>query len=309
MHTEESGVLDIRAAKRELARALIEILVTPDDADQVIHVGHAPLPDYRKIIADILPSVNTPTHIDYRKTAVYNAGMDKSVLARNLRRLRRAERLTQIELGKLASVDDSYISKLETERVKDPSYEYLDRLARALRVSVTELLGVGGAYNVGSETDPSISSPEPAPETDALQQIAQKIDRLERLIVHEAAQAFRHDVSEPQEHMVAAAQPAMGTEIGGFDTWPRRQFTVTVEGDCLEPEIMPGDLLVCDRDRPPAPGDVVVVEVNGERHMKRVVRRNGQLHLTSKRGPLALPSDGASVLGVMIEVYERKRTS
>lgn len=57
-----------------------------------------------------------------------------------LKQLREKKGLTQVELAKKARVTQAYIAKLETGDKTNPSLVILQRLAKALRVSVTELL-------------------------------------------------------------------------------------------------------------------------------------------------------------------------
>lgn len=57
-----------------------------------------------------------------------------------LKQLRKKKGLTQVELAKKARVTQAYIAKLETGDKTNPSLAILRRLAKALRVSVTELL-------------------------------------------------------------------------------------------------------------------------------------------------------------------------
>ena len=63
----------------------------------------------------------------------------KQIVARNLRRLRHAKKLSQEELSFRAGVDRSYISQLETG-VYSASVTMLGKLAKALDVEVGELL-------------------------------------------------------------------------------------------------------------------------------------------------------------------------
>ena len=63
----------------------------------------------------------------------------KQIVARNLRRLRHAKKLSQEELSFRAGVDRSYISQLETG-VYSASVTMLGKLAKALGVEVGELL-------------------------------------------------------------------------------------------------------------------------------------------------------------------------
>ena len=57
-----------------------------------------------------------------------------------LKRIREAKGMTQVELAKRAKVAQGYVSALEAGAKKDPGLAVLKRLARALRVPVTELL-------------------------------------------------------------------------------------------------------------------------------------------------------------------------
>ena len=58
-----------------------------------------------------------------------------------LKTLREQQELTQVQLAKKAGVTQTYIAKLEGGDKANPSLDVLKRLARALGVPVTELLG------------------------------------------------------------------------------------------------------------------------------------------------------------------------
>jgi transcriptional regulator with XRE-family HTH domain len=58
-----------------------------------------------------------------------------------IKRLREAKGMTQAELAKKAKVKRPYITMLETGQRKAPSLAALQRIAKALGVPVTELLG------------------------------------------------------------------------------------------------------------------------------------------------------------------------
>jgi transcriptional regulator with XRE-family HTH domain len=63
----------------------------------------------------------------------------REVLARNLRRLRRARGLSQEELAHRAGIDRTYISSLERS-VYAAGIDVVDRLAGALGVEAADLL-------------------------------------------------------------------------------------------------------------------------------------------------------------------------
>jgi transcriptional regulator with XRE-family HTH domain len=58
-----------------------------------------------------------------------------------MKTLREKKGLTQEQLAKKAGVTEAYVSMLENRKRKAPSLPALQRLAKALGVPVTELLG------------------------------------------------------------------------------------------------------------------------------------------------------------------------
>ncbi len=61
-------------------------------------------------------------------------------LAMRLRALRHNRGLTQVELAERVGITQAYIARLETGAKKNPSLLLLDRLAKALKVTVGELV-------------------------------------------------------------------------------------------------------------------------------------------------------------------------
>jgi transcriptional regulator with XRE-family HTH domain len=67
--------------------------------------------------------------------------MPTNVLSDNLKRLRGEKRLSQAALSREANVSPAYLSELEGGQGKRPSGQVLMRLAKALGVTIAELLG------------------------------------------------------------------------------------------------------------------------------------------------------------------------
>jgi transcriptional regulator with XRE-family HTH domain len=65
----------------------------------------------------------------------------KKKMSAMIRRLRERQNMTQAELAKKAKVTQGYISQLEAGAKKDIGAKVAVRLAEALGVPVTELLG------------------------------------------------------------------------------------------------------------------------------------------------------------------------
>lgn len=61
-----------------------------------------------------------------------------------LREIRRSKEITQRELAEKVSVDFSYISKIENDRLPPPAADTIVRICRALEVAPDELLALTG---------------------------------------------------------------------------------------------------------------------------------------------------------------------
>jgi transcriptional regulator with XRE-family HTH domain len=61
-------------------------------------------------------------------------------LSKNIKRLREAKGLSQEKLARLADVANNTLIKMETGENKNPTLETLKRVAKALEVSVDDLI-------------------------------------------------------------------------------------------------------------------------------------------------------------------------
>ena len=66
--------------------------------------------------------------------------MKRKTFAMNLKTLRTARGLTQVALAKKATMQQTYIAQLESGVEANPTLDTLRRLARALKVTVAELV-------------------------------------------------------------------------------------------------------------------------------------------------------------------------
>jgi len=67
--------------------------------------------------------------------------MTRKTFAMNLKTLRTARGLTQVALAKKAKMQQTYVAQLETGVEDNPTLDTLRRLAKALKVTVGELVG------------------------------------------------------------------------------------------------------------------------------------------------------------------------
>jgi transcriptional regulator with XRE-family HTH domain len=62
-------------------------------------------------------------------------------MSQQIKKLREASGLTQVELADKVGVAQAYVSALENGARKNPSLDLLRKLAKALKTDVAELLG------------------------------------------------------------------------------------------------------------------------------------------------------------------------
>jgi transcriptional regulator with XRE-family HTH domain len=67
--------------------------------------------------------------------------MPPTTFAMKLKRIRTARGITQVELARRLKVKQPYVAQLESGAKPNPSLDMLRRLAKALKVSVAELVG------------------------------------------------------------------------------------------------------------------------------------------------------------------------
>jgi len=63
-----------------------------------------------------------------------------ALFRKRLARLREAEGLTQAKLSEMIGAGPQYVGHIETGRIKTPPWERMNKLAKALNVSMSDLL-------------------------------------------------------------------------------------------------------------------------------------------------------------------------
>lgn len=91
-------------------------------------------------------------------------------------------------------------------------------------------------------------------------------------------------------------------------TRPEASFLLQVSGDSMTGAgIMPGDLVIIERGRPPRTGDIVIAQVDGDWTLKYFEKRNGQVVLVAAnpRYPEIRPRTELQVGGVVTAVIRK----
>lgn len=117
----------------------------------------------------------------------------------------------------------------------------------------------------------------------------------ESMAVHEAGEPYGMTVFPREVGVVSwshAGQAATYEEIPkdwrekvATTSRDRRAFGVVVEGDCMEPKYMPGDILILEPSREPVNGKPVVAKLKDDAVQVRIYQklRNGKVSLASMK--------------------------
>jgi len=178
-----------------------------------------------------------------------------------------------MELAKRSGVPQGTISNIETGDTKQPAPDALEALARALGVPVTDLMA------------------SPASSRSLREELAQYLERVpyEVPVYEQEAAAAMFEGAEPLTYVPIPA-----------DVRPvkRDLFALTVRGDSLAPDVMPGDYVVIDPDRSPANGDLVAANADAKVMLKRYEVSDGKARLAGNGGPV--DAERVEIIGVVV---------
>lgn len=83
-------------------------------------------------------------------------------------------------------------------------------------------------------------------------------------------------------------------------------FAMPVKGNCMDPEISPGDTIIVNKELPPTPGRLVVAVVDGgDVLVKRLMRRGNDCFLEARDGTSFRVDDRVHIVGVVIQINKR----
>lgn len=205
----------------------------------------------------------------------------------NLTYYRIAAGLSLTDLAKRSGVDQTLIGRYERGKAF-PGRANRDALCAALGVSFAQLVA-----GPPPEIWPAGAAPPPA------------VRR-----TPPPARIFPRDARVVRIGAFVGANPARGAD------WLDReaaegQATFIAIGDCLAPDIEENDILLVDlHPQHLRPGQFVVVIVHNEWHLKQVIQRTDTTtYLSSKRGELVLPEEGAELVGVVVRITQDKPSS
>lgn len=183
----------------------------------------------------------------------------KNITAERIKALRLRRGMTQQELGEQIGVKKAAINKYETGLVVN--------LKRSSIIRMAEVLGVTPGYLMGWTDD---ENGEVSPEV---------MDMPENVVPTDSLPTRKI----PMLGKIAAGQPILAEE--SYATWVsgplNTDFCLTVQGDSMRPNYLPGDVVYIRKQPDVLDGQVAAVIVDDEATLKHVYHRPDGLTLIS----------------------------
>jgi transcriptional regulator with XRE-family HTH domain len=166
--------------------------------------------------------------------------VDLTSVAARLKVIREAKGVTKYRLAKVSGVSETYIYRIERGLIENPRRDTLQKLANGLNITLAQLV---------EETNPS----------DAWQ------------LVELSLKAYI-----PVYNRIGAIMGPVDYIATTRAEVPPTLCAYRIEGLYYDPEVLPGDTIICDTALEPSDGDLVVVVSEGEPVIKRYIRQEWQ---------------------------------
>lgn len=187
-----------------------------------------------------------------------------------------------------ANISNSYLSQIETGKVKQPLPDVLRKLSEALRHPYEDLMDAAGY--LPSETE-----------------IVPKNNEYKKIPVVSWVHANQFELIE-DPFPPGIAEEYIRSEVKGDHT-----FALKVKNDCMEPEFREGDIIIVNPDIQAESSDFVIVKDNEENEATfKQLKRYGDktiLHpLNPKYNDIELNHDERyQIVGVVVEKIKKYR--
>lgn len=207
-------------------------------------------------------------------------------IAESLKRLRLAKGLSGYQLAQTAGLTPTQVKAIEDGGNRNPGLSVLLRLAKALNISVDELVGA--------------DSPIPAGED------------------HDAGRP-EHTVEVPIRAVASGGPPVEAEDLDDETYRLLRhlyrdgRYVIRISGESMYPHFWNGDLLLVEPSDRVKNGTVAVVKINGEATVKRMFRRKrGKGFLFKGDNPLHPPietteDDEVEIVAKFISIVQGER--
>lgn len=210
-------------------------------------------------------------------------------LAVRIKKLRQERGWTQEELAKRSGLDRGYIANLEgTKSIKSPSAETFLKLAHACNIPLDELYRVAG-YIKGHPATRGFTH------KDTLEEILGKL-KLAAPISIPVYTDFPFHAGEPTQAVEYLYRERNKTASDNIEAYICR-------GNCMEPKINDGDIIIVDRDAVIDHGDIVACLADDELRLGQLKRIANELWLENSTSRMKF--NQCQVAATVIEVVKR----
>lgn len=204
-----------------------------------------------------------------------------------IRGVRKSKDLSQRKLSDLSGVDRAYICQLEAGKAGSITLVTARKLAQGLGVSPTIFLGPGAEIQ---KIDP-VKQLRPQTPEELLDRF--RIAMPATVPVYDEFPLHASSPVEPVDHVAMVKHRARGKNLEGY----------IAHGNCLEPDIKDGNIIIVDRDGQIDSGDIVAALVNGELYLARLRKIADEVYLENNNGRIKL--EECQVAAPVIEVRRR----
>ncbi len=220
-------------------------------------------------------------------------------LAARLKHYRKQAGLSQRALGRLIGMSGTNIADLEKGAIRSPRLESVSALEQAL----SKLLGTQvtiAVRHTGDNYETRQPSTDALPRT--LRQAAEPLYTLLRqageVVMVRPAGAVSAGGGAPEQALIPYLPRA--EERGHDFVW------LEVIGECMEPRIQAGHVVIVDISASPRSGHIVVAEHDGGYLVKLLESVDGHLELAAVQGQAPVRvTDQTRILGVVVAVQYR----
>jgi len=193
----------------------------------------------------------------------------KSDLGDRIKALRTSKKLRRADVAKKADISYDYLAKIENNK-RSPSIDLLSQVLRALGTTVDDFFGS-----------------KPAKKPPARDRGKAKTKREDLPIEEWGLVRLGEARGVPVAGWTQAGawttaiEDLQSDEAVWSDSVPEGCFALVVEGDSMEPEFSPGDVVVVDPNAQPKSGDYVVARLEGEDQatFKQFLKKKGKVVL------------------------------
>ena len=200
----------------------------------------------------------------------------------SIKRLREERGWTQFELAHRSGISRSYVAKIETGLSKAPAQDTFSALANAFDMSLDEMQEI-------------MTGKKPKSRQETPEQILERLRVAQPISIPIYTEFPFHagEPVEPVDYVYRARSRGAPRNIEGY----------IVHGNCLEPTINNGDIIIVDREGSIDEGNIIAALISGEIHLGKLRKIAGELYLENKHGRIKL--EDCQVVAPVIEMIRR----